>query len=370
MDPHGPIAKRFPLVARFRPACLPLTERVSALVDLADEAEATGDPAMASAVFNQAALVASDLALPGLARELCHRHATAYLRACPLPAASAIRALEPIVNLARLQIRAGHADDARRRLGALYEAVAAGTSVQIDAITVPADLVASVKDRQEVQAWLWRVLLADGTRALTTLGRWDEALAHLQEHRGIGIRMLDGRQVAVIGALIGGDTHHAAKLLAETAPGDPWEQTVTACLAVLGRRAAGQLVDAPLVNLVQTYLDHKAQTGMALFDIRLGLTVLDALDAAEAASARYVARDLYRRTTDASDGYAAREILTHPMCTALATRREARNCGDLVRTCALGAGTMPDAQHAELTEALLISDSVLRRSLATLLRNS
>ncbi|EKX61085.1 hypothetical protein STRIP9103_03985 [Streptomyces ipomoeae 91-03] len=75
--------------------------------------EAT-DQGRASAVYNQAALIASDLGLPDLAREMCHQHAAAYLHACPLPGMSAIRGLEPVVNLARLQIRAGHADEGRR----------------------------------------------------------------------------------------------------------------------------------------------------------------------------------------------------------------------------------------------------------------
>jgi hypothetical protein len=116
MDPHGPITQRFPLVARFRPACLPLPERVRALVDLADNAVKETDQGLASAIYNQAALIASDLDLPDLAREMCHQHAAAYLHACPLPGMSAIRGLDPVVNLARLQIRAGHPDEGRQRL--------------------------------------------------------------------------------------------------------------------------------------------------------------------------------------------------------------------------------------------------------------
>ena len=123
MDSHGPIAQRFPLVARFRPACLPLPERVHTLVDLADTAVEETDQGLASAVYNQAALIASDLDLPDLAREMCHQHAAAYLHACPLPGMSAIRGLEPVVNLARLQIRAGRADEGRQRLLNLYKAV-------------------------------------------------------------------------------------------------------------------------------------------------------------------------------------------------------------------------------------------------------
>ncbi|MFE9174326.1 hypothetical protein ACFYNZ_33640 [Streptomyces kebangsaanensis] len=367
MDPHGPTAQRFPLVARFRPACLPLPQRVRALVDLVDTAVKKSDQGLASAVYNQAALIASDLDLPDLARAMCHQHAAAYLRSCPLPGMSAIRGLEPVVNLARLQIRAGRADEGRQRLLALYEAVEAGTAARFDGIVVPADLTATDEDHHAVRAWLWRVLLADGTRTLTTEGRWAEAKAHIEAHRGVGKRMLDGRQVAVLASLVVNDTAEAAVLLADTMPGDPWEQAVTACLTVLCRRDAGQPVDGHLADLVTTYSERQAEPGMTVFDIRLGLTVLDALDSADSPAAHRIVEDLHRRTTDAEDGYAARENLAHPLFTAIATDWQAQDCRILLRACALGAGAFPYQMRGELKAALRASDAVIRESLATFL---
>ncbi|MDX3113826.1 hypothetical protein [Streptomyces scabiei] len=363
MDPHGLTAQRFPLVARFRPACLPLPERVRALVDLTDTAVKKADQGLASAVYNQAALIASDLDLPDLAREMCHQHAAAYLHACPLPGMTTIRGLEPVVNLARLQIRAGHADEGRQRLLDLYKSVETGTAARFEGVTVPADLTATGEDRQEVRAWLWRVLLADGTRTLTTEGRWAEAMAHIEAHHGIGQRMLDGRQVAVLAALVEGDTAWAADLLADTAPGDLWEQAVTACLTVLCRRDAGQPIDGHLADLVTAYSGRKAEPGMTVFDTRLGLTVLDAIGSAEALAAHHIVEDLHRRTTDTEDGYAARENLAHPLFTEIATNRQVQDCRALVRACALGAGVLPDELRGELTSALRTSDSVIRASL-------
>jgi hypothetical protein len=363
LDPHGHIAQRFPLVARFRPACLPLPQRVRTLADLADTAANQTDQGLASAVYNQAALIASDLGLPDLAREMCHQHAAAYLDACPLPGMSAIRGLEPVVNLSRLQIRAGHGDDGRQRLLDLYAAVEAGAAARFEDVAVPANLTATDEDRQEVRAWLWRVLLADGTRTLTIEGRWAEALTHLEAHRGVGKRMLDGRQVAVLAALVEGDTARATALLTATMPGDPWEQAVTTCLSVLCRRDVGQAVDVPLADLVTTYSERESAPGMTVFDTRLGLAVLDAIGSAEAPAARRVVDDLHRRTTDAADGCAARENLTHPVFTAIATDRQVQDCHALVRACALGAGTVPDELQGELTASLRVSDSVIRRSL-------
>ncbi|MCX4558783.1 hypothetical protein OHU07_16280 [Streptomyces phaeochromogenes] len=364
MDPHGPVAQRFPLVARFRPACLPLPERVRALVDLADTSVKKTDQGRASAVYNQAALIASDLDLPDLAREMCHQHAAAYLHACPLPGMSAIRGLEPVVNLARLRIRAGRADEGRQRLLDLYEAVEAGAAARFDGVAVPADLTATGEDRHEVRAWLWRVLLADGTRTLTTEGRWAEAKAHIEAHRGVGKRMLDGRQVAILAALVAGDTASAAAFLADTMPGDAWEQAVTACLTVMCRREAGQPINDHLADLVTTYSERKPEPGMTVFDIRLGLTVLDAIGSTKAPGARRIVEELHRRTTDAEDGYAARENLAHPLFAALATDRQAQECCALVSACALGAGAVHDELRGQLTAALRASDSAIRESLA------
>lgn len=364
MDPHGPIAQRFPLVARFRPVSLPLPQRVCALTELADNAADKADQGLASAVYNQAALVASDLNLPELAREMCHQHAAAYLHACPLPGTTAIRALEPVVNLARLQIRAGHADDGRQRLLALFDAVSTGAPAQFDGIAVPTDLTTSAEDCQQVRAWLWRVLLADGTRTLTTAGRWAEALAHIEEHRGVGQRMYDGRQVAVLAALTAGDTLAAEELLARTEPGEPWEDAVTGCLTVLCHRAAGKPFHHHLQDLVATYLVRADEQGMTVFNTRLGLTVLDAVASPEDPATRLVVAELHRRATQMTDGYAVREILGHPRLTTFVTDRKAQDCRDLLRACALGAGAVPADLQNEVKAALRISDRVIRNSVA------
>src|SRR5690348_6438409 len=103
---------RFPLVARPRPACAPLEARIHHLCELARSAERSSDRSAASTVFNQAALLASDIGLADLARDWCHQHAGIYLRMRPLDGTPARHALEPLVNLVRLRIRANDSDDA------------------------------------------------------------------------------------------------------------------------------------------------------------------------------------------------------------------------------------------------------------------
>ncbi|MFG2441070.1 hypothetical protein [Streptomyces sp. NPDC048508] len=361
MDPHGPIAQRFPLIYRFRPACLPLPRRVHGLVELADAAAAKADQGLASAVYNQAALIASDLGLPDLAREMCHQHAAAYLHATPLPGMSAIRALEPVVNLARLQIRAGATDDGRHRLLHLFHTVTNGTNAQFEGVHVPANLTLTETDRQEVRTWLWKVVLADGTRTLTTAGRWAEALAHIEEHRGIGQRMLDGRQVAVLAALNHTPTD-AAALITTTTPGEHWENAVTSCLNVMSNKALLGTTVPILDALVEDYVGHQPDQGMTIFDTRLGLTILDLLEPQQEDAAHRMVAELHRRAAAATDGYAAREYLADPRFVALAKPRQVESARQLVSACALGSGSLSGPRLARLTEALRVSDEVIRES--------
>ncbi|BAJ31655.1 MULTISPECIES: hypothetical protein [Kitasatospora] len=352
-------ARRFPLVARPRPACLPLHQRIQALTRLADVAAEQGDPSIASTVLNRAALIASDIGDDTAAGAMCHQHAAAYLHATPLPADAAIRALEPLVNLARLQLRAGRADQGRQYLLTLFDAVARAAPTDIEGIAVPADLVADTADRHTVRAWLWSVLLADGTRALTTVGRWTEALAHVQTHHGIGRRMLDGRQTAVLAAATTGDRPAVLALLHDTEPGDPWEDAVTAALTALcrpgDRRAAARAAG------LWTVLEPG--DGLAVFTTRLALTVLDATEP-DTPAARNLARTAIIRTDESGDGYALRDLLAHPAARAVlaAERAEARERA--LAACALGSGTLPADSRERLDAAVGGAVRVLENALA------
>lgn len=85
-------------------------------------------------------------------------------------------------------------------------------------------------------------------------------------------------------------------------------------------------------------------------------------------AAARIAEHLVRRTAEARDGYAARGTLGHPMAVSLATDRQAENCPELVRVCALGAGSVPDELYSDLSAALRTSGAVIRRSLTAVER--
>ncbi|MET9296579.1 hypothetical protein [Streptomyces sp. NPDC003077] len=361
MDPAGPTARRFPLVARARPACTPLPQRVADLCARARTAERDNDMASAAAVHNLAALLASDCGLPELARHWCHRQADVYLRAHPLDALTACYALEPLINLARPHTRAGEGDRAYELVQNLFTAVSSRNDSTIDGIEIPAaHLTLTTEAHHQVCKWLWATLLATGARALAAAGRWEEARARLHEHHGIGQRMLDGRQVAVLARATAGDTDDALTLCRTTQPGDPWENTVTACLTLLCRKDTS--TSRSLIDLYQS-LDTSAR-GLAVFHVRLGLSAIDALGGVEHRAALSLAAQVIQQAREARDGYAARDVLHHDGRTFLLRASERRELTETVASCSLGQGYIPGNLRGDLERALGGSTAVLRRTLA------
>ncbi|WP_150241885.1 hypothetical protein [Nocardiopsis quinghaiensis] len=347
MHPTSPLALRFPLLARSRPACVPLGERVDALCRLADTARETEDQSKAASVFNQAALLASDAGMPELARTWCHQHASARLASPPLSGLGAIHALEPLVNLARLHIRGGDGRSALRLLEALFEAVSSRADVAVDGLRVPGGLAADGDALDEVRSWLRRVLLADGVHALTVDGHWQDALDHLRRYDGVGERMWDGRQVAVIASATSGDHRHALRLVRETVPGEPWENAVTAALAVVCRR--GEADEDEVLRMLDGYRELVWEERTAVFHTRLGLTVADVLGEEGADRAHGLVADLARQVLASLNGYCARELLrARPVLPA-----DARDgLSEVVSSCGLGPGGMPTHARQRVDTAL------------------
>ncbi len=365
MDPAGVTVSRFPLVPRPRPACSPLDARVSELCALADTAQRTGDRATASAVFNQAALLASDVGLPDLARTWCHRHAELHLHTQALTAQAARHALEPLVNLARLHIRAGAGDAAARLLDSLYQAVSTRTDVVLHDVAVPAArLTATVDDHAKLCQWLWTVLLADGVRARTAAGRWHDALAFLRRHKGIGQRMFDGRQVAIIASAIAGNWTDVRALLSATVCAELWETAVSDCLIVLCRHPEDPAAPAAATAMLDHcgQLDHR--TMPMAFRARVCLTALDTASHVNDVDPRPLAHAVIHQVLDAEDGYAARDLLRAPSARGYLDERQARDLTDLVSICGLEGRAIPARLRADLSTALDASAAVLAGTFA------
>ncbi len=363
----GQVAQRFPLVARPRPACPPLGERVREVTGLAQAAaRQDGDSlALAAIAHNKAALIASDCGLPDLARSLCWQQYDVYLRARPLPAQAAQYALEPLVNLARLLIRGGGGKDACQLLDTLYHAVRSRADAVINGRQVSfQDLTSPDEDHRTLCRWLWAVLLADGTRALASAGRWDQALAHAGQWGGIGQRLLDGRQVTVLARCLAGDPAAALALLEESTLSEPWEQPVAACLTVLCLKIGARPADDAIAAMTEHYLGLEPAPGLVVFRTRLGLTVIDLAGGGQPSAAQAVAR-LVGEAVAAGDGYAARDVLAHDGCRARLTGTEERALSAAVQYSGLGHAAIPARLMADLLAAVKMSEVTTARNLAT-----
>lgn len=369
MTAIGRITQRFPLIARPRPACRPLDERVHEVSRLARAAAEAPDAealSLAAAAHNKAALIASDCGLPDLARSLCWRHAETYLRARPLPARAARYALEPIINLARLKIRDGDGNGAHRLLDALYHAVHTRTDAVIDGRKVPLqNLTRSDEGHRTLGQWLWTILLADGTRALASAGRWDQALAHAESHGGIGRRLLDGRQVAILTRLLAGDPAAALHLLNDSTPTEPWENAIAACLSVLclSPTTSTQMRDEVLTAMVDRYLRLDSCPELLVFRTRLGLTAIDLADGVEHPHATKVATRLVTQIVACNDGYAARDILAHNECKAWLRETATQALTNAVQSSGLGGGTPSPDLMAKLHASTQSSETTAARIL-------
>lgn len=360
MDPTGPMARRFPLIARPRPPCTSLATRIGELHAQAAAAAQHNDLTAASAVCNQAALIASDCGLPSLARRWCHQHAKACLRASPSTAQAARRALEPLINLARLHIRNHDADAAFHLLDTLYRAINSRTDTIIDGIEVPAArLTQTTADHQELRRWVWAVHLADGTRAFTSAGRWQDALHHLRRRAGIGQRMLDGRQVAIIAAATAGDLPTASALIDTATPGDPWEAAVTAVLTVLTHSHSSRTKAQKIATMAERYRRLDLHPRQSVFLTRLGLSAIDAIGSVEHPYARDIATAIIQQAAAFCDGYTARDILAHNGCSTLLTEDQARTLAQALTDCALGQRCIPEELGARMSDAVATCETVL-----------
>lgn len=372
------IAQRFPLVARPRPACPPLDVRVREVAELARAAAEqtdrgrTGDGlALAATAHNKAALIASDCGLPDLARSLCWQQFDVYLASRPLGARAVRYTLEPIVNLARLLIRDGNGTGAHHLLDTLYHAVSLRTDAVIDGRqTSFRDITDSDEDHRTLCQWLWTVLLADGTRALAGASRWGEALAHVEQHSGVGRRLLDGRQIAILARCLAGDPTSATALLDESALSEPWEQPVAACLSVLCLTVGARPADSPIATMVEHHLNLEPAPELVLFRTRLGLAVTDLASGVDPPIAAQAATHLIHEAVAARDGYAARDVLAHDGCKARLTGSERQALTAAVQCSGLDRGAMPRYLMTDLLAAVKMSETTTARNLAPISASS
>ncbi|WP_129840405.1 hypothetical protein [Streptomyces sp. RFCAC02] len=354
------IASRIPLVRRPKAPALPLHERLTHLTELTVAPAGASHHdlvARASGVLNYAALIASDVGMPHLATDLCWRQHQVFAHAGRLTETIAVMSLMPLVNISRLLTRDGDGDAAYEVLQRLYRAAKGRGAVEIRGHTVDlAPLTGTDRDHRKICEELWITLLIDGARALARTGRWTEAAEAMAAHRGVGHRLLDGRQITIMSLMERGLTQQAHAMIESATPAEPWENTVAALLRAHCRAADSPTPRAELDRVLREVLalNTAHDPATAVFAARAGLAALE-LDHDHTAG--IVLRDTVADSAR-HDAYAAREVLQHSEAAHL-TDEQKQKLGTSITVAGLGAGSLPQTYLHILTQATDTAEAAL-----------
>lgn len=353
---HATIAaavRRFPLLGRPRPDCPPLPLRIQEITDAANTAAQKGEHGMADAAhaLNKAALIASDAGMPELARQLCWQHIDAYRRLTrPLTTLEAHYMLEPVLNLARLQIRADQGTPALRLIEAMYQAVTHRTDLTIGNHTLPiANLTGDRDERRKLREWAWLQLVGEGIRILALGIRWRDAADHARTHNGMGDHLMEGRQAVIIASCVQGDPDRGRAVLAASALTEPWEHQVAACLDLICAGPGSPRAIDYLATAVERLALPIAATNYASYRARLGLTVAILASAVEPEVATHVLHQTAQQAIETDDGYAARDALGFREPLAGITRDQYAHLRRIAADAGLGVGELPATVTRKIT---------------------
>jgi hypothetical protein len=258
--------------------------------------------------------------------------------------------LEPVLNLARLQIRANQGIPALRLLEDMHQAITQRANLTVGSMALPtSDLTGSQDERRQLREWTWLQLLSEGIRTLALAGRWTDAGEHARAHNGVGFHLLEGRQAVIIAARIQGDLPGSRALLAATTLTQPWEQQVAACLrimcmahddAVIARCLATAMPRSAIPNPAASYASYRA---------RLGLTLAVLAGGKRPALAAKLLSRVARHAINSGDGYAVRDVLGFREPQAGITDDQQATLRHIAAEAVLGLGILPEEAVRSLT---------------------
>lgn len=362
--------RNFPLVCRPRLTCPDLGTRVAEVHAYALVAQQQNEPAdrlnRACAAMNLAALIAADCGMRILATDLCYRHFQVFRPAWPLDGPTAVAALQPLANLARLRHRAGDPRGAYEALRALDTAVGGGTVLINDVPICLNGITATPADRLHASRWLRVLLLQDGTRLLAASGQWRKASAHASRYDDAPEHLGDGHQAEIIARLLDGRRDSALALFDTATTTEPRQMAVAACLRGCIDRHVGRLTAEGLARVLAAVEAAVASStpDTALFHVRLGLTAAALAAAVRPVQADPVYETLIRGTERSQDAFAARELLSAQACRRRMRPTEASALAALVRNAGLGRGSIPEPLLYNLMTATEKADGLLTQALA------
>ncbi|GLY98789.1 hypothetical protein [Actinoplanes sp. NBRC 103695] len=367
LSPLAAAVRRFPLLGRPRPDCPALPLRVQEVVDAVDGARQKPDNGMAGAAhaLNKAALIASDSGMTDLARHLCWQHIDTYRRAeRPLTILEARYLLEPVLNLARLQIRTDQGTAALHLLESMYQTVTRRSDLTVENQTLPmADLVGGQQERRQLREWVWLQLIGEGVRALALAGRWVDAAEHARSYSGIGVHLMEGRQAAIIARCMTDAPAEGRALLAQSVTTEPWEQEIAGCLHLMCTDPSDSLMARHLTTAMARFTARTPAAGYASYRARLGLTLATLASPTRPDLAKVLLGRIATEAVDSKDGYAARDVLGFREPIDGITERRRTDLNHLAAESGLGIGALPERILRCLTatadEAVAVLDTTL-----------
>lgn len=195
---------------------------------------------------------------------------------------------------------------------------------------------------------------------MTPAGRWAQALRHAQQHKGIGQRLLDGRQVTILSLVQDQQADQAAALVEQSAITEPWEQAVQSLLRVFCQRAAGADARQHVATMLTAVLAllEQPDPSTAVFRTRVGMTALDLADTHGDPQLSQLCEELI--ATAPSDAYAARDVLAHPLLRSAMTAGQHRDLAGLADASGLQAGAIPEPLYGDLMAAVSLAEDRLR----------
>ncbi|MGW3149770.1 hypothetical protein ACWDG1_34930 [Streptomyces sp. NPDC001177] len=361
------IASRIPLVRRAKKPALPLDERITLLDRLAVEPAGASHRdlvARACGVLNYAALIASDVGMPDLAADLSWRQHRVFAEAGNLSGDIAVMSLMPLINISRLLTREGDGEAAYDVLTRLYRAAQKRGTAEICGNTVDLSvLINTDADHRKVCQELWVTVLVDGARALARIGRWTEAAEAMTAHRGVGNRLLDGRQIMIMSLMERGLDQEARAAIESSVPTEPWEGAIAALLRAYCRPTSTPVPQSDLNGALQAAVSVTGQPDplTAVFQVRVGLAALDLVGDRTDLHIAPLEDAVFDIAT--LDAYAARDLLNHELARAHQATGQRQKLEVLLTEAGLGAGSLSAVHMRALTKAVDKAEDTLHELL-------
>jgi hypothetical protein len=225
------------------------------------------------------------------------------------------------------------------------------------------DLAGTRTELHKLREWVWLHLIGDGVRALALARRWDDAIAHVHAHRGIGLHLVEGRQATIVAHCVNADPAAARASLPESTPEQPWELQVASCLKVMCANPDSTSRRGDVTAMITRFVERQPMPGYAFFRAQLGLTVTTLADTVDSDAASRMLAQAVDEVIESEDGYAAREVLRYRDIQATVTGGQRAALTDLVNASGLGIGTLPEPLRQSLLDATHAAAQALSMSL-------